>query len=241
MNRYTNYRCPCCGSSYGQCSCNAGCICCYTGIPGPQGPAGPTGAQGPAGPAGATGVQGPVGPTGAQGEIGPTGPTGPQGETGPTGPIGPQGEIGPTGPTGPALASAFGGIAGDALTVSLPAGTSVTLPLTVNMDFQDVVLSNSTITIQTAGVYYVSYMITGRGGSTDEGFSSGVVSNGTILHPALSQATVVSASDSFTVTAASVASLQAGDVLSVTLISATTMTLNLMPENNSYLLVYRIA
>jgi len=52
---------------------------------GPQGPAGPGGAegpQGPAGPPGAQGPQGPAGPPGAQGPQGPAGPPGPKGEPG---------------------------------------------------------------------------------------------------------------------------------------------------------------
>jgi len=52
---------------------------------GPQGPAGPGGAEGPQGPAGPPGAQGPQGPAGqpgAQGPQGPAGPTGPKGEPG---------------------------------------------------------------------------------------------------------------------------------------------------------------
>ena len=82
-------------------------------IAGPQGPAGPTGAQGPQGPMGLTGAQGPIGPiglTGAQGlpgAKGDTGATGPAGPTGPTGPAGPQGPTGLTGATGPAGTQVF--------------------------------------------------------------------------------------------------------------------------------------
>ena len=48
--------------------------------PGPQGPAGPAGAQGPAGPRGFAGAQGPAGPRGLAGAQGPPGPaTGPAG------------------------------------------------------------------------------------------------------------------------------------------------------------------
>lgn len=56
-----------------------------SGTPGPQGPAGPTGAQGPQGISGATGAQGPIGltgPAGPQGSIGLTGPQGPSGANG---------------------------------------------------------------------------------------------------------------------------------------------------------------
>jgi hypothetical protein len=54
-------------------------------IPGPQGPAGATGATGPQGPAGNDGATGPQGPAGATGPQGITGATGPQGPQGPAG------------------------------------------------------------------------------------------------------------------------------------------------------------
>ncbi|HNW89496.1 MAG TPA: tail fiber domain-containing protein [Bacteroidales bacterium] len=77
---------------------------------GPQGPAGPTGAQGlqgTQGPTGAQGLQGIQGPTGAQGlqgvqgNTGPAGPTGAQGVQGIQGPTGAQGVQGVQGNTGP--------------------------------------------------------------------------------------------------------------------------------------------
>ena len=46
---------------------------------GPQGPAGPGGAEGPQGPAGPPGAQGPQGPAGSPGAQGPQGPAGPPG------------------------------------------------------------------------------------------------------------------------------------------------------------------
>ena len=78
------------------------------GLPGPQGAAGATGPTGPQGIAGATGPTGPQGIAGATGSTGPQGiagaigATGPQGIAGATGPTGPQGIAGATGPTGPA-------------------------------------------------------------------------------------------------------------------------------------------
>jgi uncharacterized protein (TIGR02145 family) len=56
-----------------------------SGTPGPQGPAGPTGAQGPQGIPGVTGAQGPIGLTGPAGPQGSIGLTGPQGLQGPAG------------------------------------------------------------------------------------------------------------------------------------------------------------
>jgi Collagen triple helix repeat (20 copies) len=49
---------------------------------GPQGPAGPGGAEGPQGPAGPPGAQGPQGPAGSPGAQGPQGPAGPPGTKG---------------------------------------------------------------------------------------------------------------------------------------------------------------
>ena len=80
-----------------------------SGTAGPQGPAGPTGAQGP------QGIQGPTGATGPQGEqgsIGLTGPVGPQGIQGPAGANGNDGATGPQGPTGPQGAQGIQGVAG---------------------------------------------------------------------------------------------------------------------------------
>jgi len=63
-------------------------------IPGPSGPAGPSGSPGPSG---AAGKDGQTGSSGAPGVVGPTGPAGVQGEPGPAGP---QGEPGPAGQDG---------------------------------------------------------------------------------------------------------------------------------------------
>ena len=71
------------------------------GAEGPQGPAGPPGAQGPQGPAGPGGKEGPQGPAGPGGAEGPQGPAGPPGAQGPQGPAGPPGAQGPQGPSGP--------------------------------------------------------------------------------------------------------------------------------------------
>jgi hypothetical protein len=69
---------------------------------GPQGPAGPPGAQGPQGPAGPGGKEGPQGAAGPGGAEGPQGPAGPPGAQGPQGPAGPPGAQGPQpGPAGP--------------------------------------------------------------------------------------------------------------------------------------------
>jgi len=65
------------------------------GLPGPQGSAGPAGADGAPGPAGADGAPGPAGADGAPGPAGADGAPGPAGPAGPQGPPGPSG--GPSG------------------------------------------------------------------------------------------------------------------------------------------------
>lgn len=74
------------------------------GTPGPQGPAGSSGANGlpgPTGPAGAPGAAGATGRTGTAGTPGPTGAAGAAGATGPAGPTGAPGSGGIQGPAGP--------------------------------------------------------------------------------------------------------------------------------------------
>lgn len=86
-----------------------------SGLTGPAGPPGETGAQGPPG---STGPAGPTGPAGAVGPIGATGPSGSAGQPGPAGPVGPAGPqgltgaVGPLGPTGPAGVQGPQGLAG---------------------------------------------------------------------------------------------------------------------------------
>jgi hypothetical protein len=80
---------------------------------GPQGVAGPAGANGIVGPIGPQGVAGVAGPQGAVGPIGANGATGPQGVAGPAGPVGATGANGATGPQGPAGILAAGSIAGN--------------------------------------------------------------------------------------------------------------------------------
>jgi hypothetical protein len=92
-----------------------------TGLPGPQGQKGDTGAPGSIGPqgvkgdtgaTGATGAQGPKGDTGATGATGSAGAKGDTGATGPAGPQGPAGAKGDTGAAGPAGAKGDTGATG---------------------------------------------------------------------------------------------------------------------------------
>lgn len=141
------------------------------GNTGPTGPTGNTGLNGP------TGANGPIGPTGLNGAIGSTGPTGPTGADGPTGPTGADGPTGPTGadgPTGPTGATGITGAPGPNPTATeafaanttggiiavVLVGTLINLPnsqvlspdITVNA-------ANTTFTVNTAGLYRISYNI----------------------------------------------------------------------------------
>jgi len=76
-----------------------GWIDAASGVQGPKGDKGDTGAQGPKGDKGDTGD---TGPKGDKGDTGDTGPKGDKGDTGDTGPKGPAGQNGAQGATGPA-------------------------------------------------------------------------------------------------------------------------------------------
>ncbi|MBU5436840.1 hypothetical protein KQI42_02400 [Tissierella sp. MSJ-40] len=111
------------------------CVTCPTG---PTGPAGPTGPQGPRGVTGATGATGPQGPQGIQGPTGPTGPTGPS-------PTETHGFAANT--TGSAISVVFGGT-----TIPLPNSQILSPDIVANE-------SNTEFTVNTAGLYYISYNI----------------------------------------------------------------------------------
>lgn len=142
-----------------------------TGIIGPSGSTGSTGSNGP------TGNNGAIGPTAPNGVTGSTGPTGPNGTDGPTGPTAQNGVAGPTGSNGPTGATGATGIAGapgpnptataafaanttGGIIAVVLAGTLVNLPssqvlspdITVNA-------ANTIFTVNTAGLYRISYNI----------------------------------------------------------------------------------
>ena len=107
-----------------------------TGLQGPKGDKGDTGATGPQGPKGDkgdTGPPGPIGPIGDKGDIGPPGPQGPKGDKGDTGATGPQGPKGNTGATGPQGPQGPKGDKGDPQTsVNGLSGGTITSSVTVN-------------------------------------------------------------------------------------------------------------
>lgn len=136
-----------------------------TGSVGLQGNAGATGATGSNGPTGPTGATGPTGPTGPDGAIGNTGATGANGSIGSLGNQGSLGSIGATGPTGapgpnPTATAAFASnTIGSTIIVAL-GGTLVALPssqvLSPNITVNG---ANTVFTINTAGLYRLSYNV----------------------------------------------------------------------------------
>ena len=131
-------------------------------ILGPTGPTGPTGpSNGIIGPTGSTGSTGPMGMTG------PTGPTGPMGMTGPTGPTGPTGMAGPTGPTGPEINNNYALFQNQ--DTDITSGTLIPLSMQFSGGSPIITVSGSTITLPSPGTYYVSFSLTGRLGTTQNG------------------------------------------------------------------------
>ncbi len=138
-----------------------------TGMTGPTGPTGPMGMTGPTGPTGPTGMTGPTGPTGPMGMTGPTGPTGPTGMTGPTGPTGPIGMTGSTGPTGPEINNNYALFQNQ--DTDITSGTLIPLSTQFSGGSPTITVSGSTITLPSPGTYYVSFSLTGRLGTTQNG------------------------------------------------------------------------
>ena len=137
-------------------------------ILGPTGPTGPTGpSNGIIGPTGPTGMTGPTGPTGPMGMTGPTGPTGPTGMTGPTGPTGPIGMTGSTGPTGPEINNNYALFQNQ--DTDITSGTLIPLSTQFSGGSPTITVSGSTITLPSPGTYYVSFSLTGRLGTTQNG------------------------------------------------------------------------
>ena len=137
-------------------------------ILGPTGPTGPTGpSNGIIGPTGPTGMTGPTGPTGPMGMTGSTGSIGPMGMTGSTGPTGPTGMTGPTGPTGPEINNNYALFQNQ--DTDITSGTLIPLSTQFSGGSPIITVSGSTITLPSLGTYYVSFSLTGRLGTTQNG------------------------------------------------------------------------
>lgn len=212
-----------------------------TGATGATGPVGATGATGATGPVGATGATGPVGVTGATGATGPVGATGPAGATGPVGATGATGDTGATGPAGPATngLAAYGGLySTSTATVALTASTPVTLTLGSQMPVLNETYGANSITVDEEGDYEINY---GLLGSVDPAstITISVNVNGT------PEASATISQDFITGTARSmngstIVSLDAGDVVTLTVEGSATTTLTPLDNVNSYLTVKKL-
>ena len=137
------------------------------GLNGATGPTGATGAGGvgsvgPTGATGPTGADGAVGPTGAQGETGPVGPTGTTGTDGSTGATGPTGATGATGSTGATgVLNAAYGFVYNTSAQTVAAASTVTFDTNGPLFDMSHTAGTDTITINTAGTYYISWMVAG--------------------------------------------------------------------------------
>lgn len=133
----------------------------FPGAAGPAGPVGPEGSDiGPAGPAGPMGDAGPVGPAGLPGPVGDMGPAGPTGSAGAEGEAGIAGPAGAPAPTPPPSATAgfAANTAGGLITVFV-AGTDLAFPST-QLSSPDITLTSNTLfTVNTAGLYRISYHV----------------------------------------------------------------------------------
>ncbi len=170
-----------------------------TGSAGANGAAGPQGAQGNAGPAG-----GPAGPAGSQGPIGATGLLGPTGSTGVKGTTGTQGARGVTGlggtngsngargttgsrgPTGTAGTAGSGGVTQYAYLYNTSVET-VAVEGDVTLDSNGVLTSGfahtaglAPVTVVSAGVYKVTFSVSGTEASQFALFVNGALVPGTI-------------------------------------------------------------
>ncbi|MCH5159131.1 MAG: hypothetical protein J1F33_08050, partial [Clostridiales bacterium] len=208
------------------------------GVQGMQGVTGATGATGATGPQGEQGIQGVAGATGATGATGPQGEQGIQGNPGPQGPQGEQGEQGEQGPATDGLA-AYGGLySTDTSTVSLTAGTPVTLTLGSQMPVLNETYGSDSITVNQDGDYEINY---GLLGSVDPAstITISVNVNGT------PEASGVISQDFIAGTARSmngstIVSLNSGDVITLTVQGSATTTLSPLNNVNSYLIVKKL-
>ncbi len=168
-----------------------------TGAVGATGATGSTGSIGPPGITGIAGEQGPIGTRGPQGAPGPQGLPGIGGITGAPGNAGPGGATGPTGGTGPpgpnptSTAGFAANTRGSAFRVTTSTPALVSLPDAQVLPANIVVNgANNIFTINTAGVYRISYQLNT---TLDLLVSSRLLINGTpLLASAIAPAVSVS-------------------------------------------------
>ena len=159
------------------------------------------------------------------GSTGSTGPTGVTGSTGPTGPQGIQGPTGPTGPTGPSetIDTAYGGLYNSSTQlVSFSAvNTYVRLNLNTALPSSNVTAANNTITIIEAGDYEINYNILANVNRASTLVSAvrrnGVAISNTSGAYTLSIDSATGISHDARLSASTIVTLQAGDVLDLAL------------------------
>ncbi len=164
------------------------------------------------------------------GPQGPAGPQGPMGLTGPAGAVGPAGPIGPAGPAGGSGILAFGARhSGGGIALVAPAGTPVTVPLTVSeAGFNVTYPVADSITVTTAGLYWVTFNFVAIS-STTSPFSVGIRADGTLITQLAQFFPVLpTAPQLLTATMSGLTLLSAGAVVNMALIAtnATTYTVN---------------
>lgn len=200
-----------------------------TGPQGPQGPRGLTGATGPAGPQGPIGLTGATGPQGPQGPIGLTGATGPQGPQGPTGLTGATGPQGPQGPAGENGLQTYGGLYSTDTAVLNLTTAFTELPLGLDMPAKNVVYGTNTITVNTAGDYELNYGVIGSVNPAST-ITLAVEQNGVQINSA-TVTRVFDQAQNISHTGSIIVTLNAGDVLRLTISSSVDSTV-LTPNAN---------
>ena len=220
------------------------------GPQGPVGPIGPAGPQGPVGETGATGATGPIGPQGPQGPQGPVGPAGPQGPvgetgatgaTGATGPAGPQGPVGPAGPAGPATngLAAYGGLYSTSTdTVALAEGVPVELIFESQMPALNETYGTDSIIVEQAGDYEINYGLLGSVDPASTITLSVNVNGAPEVSGTISQDFITGTARSMN--GSTIVSLDAGDVITLTVEGSAATTLTPLDNVNAYLTVKKL-
>jgi hypothetical protein len=161
---------------------------------------------------GATGAMGAMGATGAMGTAGPQGAQGATGATGTTGPQGAQGATGATGPQG-ALASGYGYWYTTG-TASVATGATFALPSTTTSSGVTAT-STTTFKVQTAGVYSISWQVSGDASGGNETISAFVMQNGTQIPGSGAKSVTTGTAEWAEASNTFLVSLAAGDVLTL--------------------------
>lgn len=179
-------------------------------------------------------------PQGPTGPIGPEGPTGPQGLRGLTGTTGPQGPQGPTGPTGPAATSAFGRKYDNSTNnINLQENVAQTIPLASNGPNSGIgVDTANALTINESGTYKVDYYFSG---STSQNANITVEINQnqtSIGSTTIIKDTTANVDTDFI--GSSINSFAAGDKITLTIESTSTVTVTPTTGTSAYLNIYKI-